>query len=198
MAARKRGSSLRSTYRKASELTREIAKLELAYTRQTLGQKSATTKKLKTLRGSLRAYKGSVTKKRKAQAARKGLSTAKRRAAARTGWEKRRASAAPAPSARALERGQTMPFLTADGIIRVWSPSASDRSKLARYWNPSIFDFLGTGSTASLEPFKGDSIYDEISDRRLRFITDPDVILEHADEFTFFELSFYKRREEAA
>lgn len=197
MTMLKRSGSLRSTQRKVAELRRVIANLERSHPK-TPRRKGAKTKKLKALRYSLRAYRGVITKKRKTQTARKGLSTAKRRAAASRGWEKRRASATRLPNVVASEADQTMPFLLPP-VIRVWPPDSADRSMLARYWNPVILSFLENGSTASLEAFKGKSIYDEISDRRLYFVTDPQVILEHVDSFTlFFEQSFYKRREEAA
>jgi hypothetical protein len=198
VTASKRSTSLRSAQRKVAARKSEIAELERSYTRATRGQKAAITKKLKATRNSLRAYRGVVTKKRNVQTARKGLSTAKRRAAARKGWEKRRASPARVPAALASESDQTMPFLVPP-VIRVWPPDSSDRSMVARYWNPVILSFLENGSTVSLEAFKGKSIFDEISDQRLYFVTDPQVILEHVDSFTlFFEQSFYKRREEAA
>ena len=86
-----------------------------------------------------------------------------------------------------------MPFLTAErGVVFVWPPLKSDRSKIGLHWN-AIDELLSNGSTDGLARLAGDSVYDEISGKRLPFVTDPALIIAHSDEFDF-GAAFYRDR----
>jgi hypothetical protein len=210
MAQTKRGSSPHTKRRHALqrivELETQQAKLERSRPR-TPGKKGAKTRALNALARQLRATRGQLTKARNAIAegattrtSAKRASVAKRSAAAKKGWATRRARAkraaipaAPEPIAVAsFER--FMPHLTEGGVIYV-NPLGSDRSVEGKHWN-AIRTYLETGRTDALDRFHDNSIFDAETGRRLPFITDPAVILEHEAEFDFGSTGFYKRREE--
>ena len=97
-------------------------------------------------------------------------------------------------NAKALQTGRSrkaIPFLTRAGVRYVWPPSKSDRAKVASQWNE--IDKLLSFKPTSFARFKNDSIYDEISEQRLRFVIDHDTIYAHSDEFDFGP-SFYRDR----
>ena len=81
------------------------------------------------------------------------------------------------------------------GVIYV-NPVGSDRSLVGKHWN-AIRRFLENRGTEALDRFDGQSIFDTESGRRLPFVTDPNVILEHEAELDLGP-GFYKRREEVA
>lgn len=87
-----------------------------------------------------------------------------------------------------------MPFLMQSGVVYV-NPLASDRSLVGKHWN-AIRTYLENGSTDALNRFEGKSMLDMETWRRLAFVTDPAIILEHEAEFDFGSAGFYKRREE--
>jgi hypothetical protein len=87
-----------------------------------------------------------------------------------------------------------MPHLTESGVIYV-NPLGTDRSLEGKHWN-AIRTYLETGRTDALDRFHDKSIFDAETGRRLPFVTDPAVILEHEAEFDFGSTGFYKRREE--
>ena len=89
-----------------------------------------------------------------------------------------------------------MPHVTESGVIYV-NPLGSDRSLEGKYWN-AVRTYLETGRTDALDRFRDKSIFDAETGRRLSFVTDPAVILEHEAEFDFGSTGFYKRREEVA
>lgn len=87
-----------------------------------------------------------------------------------------------------------MPFLTYEkGVVGVWPPSKDDRAKVGKFW--STVDRLLSNQPASFDQFESDTIYDEITGKRLTFVTDRDFIMTHSDEFNF-GLSFYRDRHE--
>ncbi len=192
-----------------SKLTAARAKLrELEALRETLqrsrprtrGKKAAKTRALNKLARRIPAAKGAVTKARKSIARakvsnnRKSASAFERRsAAAKRGWETRRARKAAATTAteRVFTTLKEMPFLTAGGVVMVWPPLAADRSKVGKFW--CEVDRLLSNVPASFEEFEGDSIFDEISGKRLAFVTDLDLIYAYSDEFVF-GLSIYRDR----
>jgi hypothetical protein len=210
MARGKRGSSPHSKYRRARERVAELearqAKLERSRPR-TPGKKGAKTRALNAIARQLRAARGQLTKARNAIAS--GASTrtltkraavAKRSAAAKKGWATRRArkkvAGTPAPSNPIVAAVFTrfMPFLTEGGVIYV-NPLGSDRSLVGKHWN-AIRLYLENGRTDALDRFQDKSILDTEKGRRLPFVTDPAIILEHEAEFDFGVTGFYKRREE--
>lgn len=211
MAQAKRGSSphtkRRHALQRVAELEARQAKLERSRPR-TPGKKGAKTRALNTVARQLRAARGMLTKARNAIA--KGASgrgtakraaTAKRSEAAKKGWATRRvrASAAtvPTPIAPFEPRGRAefMLFLSESGVIYV-NPVGSDRSLVGKHWD-AIRRFLENRGTEALDRFDGQSIFDTESGRRLPFVTDPNVILEHEAELDLGP-GFYKRREEIA
>jgi hypothetical protein len=210
MAQAKRGSSPHTKRRHAlqriSELETGQAKLERSRPR-TPGKKGAKTRALNAIARQLRAARGQLTKARNAIAAgaakltsAKRASVAKRSAAAKKGWATRRAQAKPVavPSApepiAAASFERFMPHLTESGVIYV-NPLGSDRSLEGKHWN-AIRAYLESGRTDALDRFQDKSIFDVETGRRLPFVTDPAVILEHEAEFDFGSTGFYKRREE--
>jgi hypothetical protein len=212
MGQAKRGSSPHTKRRHALqrivELETQQAKLERSRPR-TPGKKGAKTRALNALARQLRATRGQLTKARNAIAegaatrtSAKRASVAKRSAAAKKGWATRRARAkraaipaAPEPIAAAsFER--FMPHLTESGVIYV-NPLGTDRSLEGKHWN-AIRTYLENGRTDALDRFHDKSIFDAETGRRLPFVTDPAVILEHEAELDFGSTGFYKRREEVA
>jgi hypothetical protein len=210
MAQAKRGSSPHTKRRHAlqriSELETAQAKLERSRPR-TPGNKGAKTRGLNALARQIRAARSQLTKARNAIAegaakrtSAKHASVAKRSSAARKGWATRRAQARPVavPSApepiAAASFERFMPHLTESGVIYV-NPLGSDRSLEGKHWN-AIRTYLESGRTDALDRFQDKSIFDVETGRRLPFVTDPAVILEHEAEFDFGSTGFYKRREE--
>jgi len=201
VARPRNGTSAHTRYRRARE---HLAELESQYatierTRPTKsGKKGARTRALNSLLRRLRAARGQLTKARAAIAraasqrvTAKSLTKRKRSEAAKKGWATRRTrKAAPGTP------GLAMPFLTPAGVVYVWPPAKSDRSKIGAHWN-AIDNLLSTGSSDLLGPFAGDAIYDEISGRRLPFVTDPTIIIAHSDEFEF-GAAFYRDRYQVA
>lgn len=209
MAARKRGTSPHTKRRHAlhriGELAAQQGKLERTRPR-TPGKKGAKTRALNAIARQLSAARVALTKARKAiakAASQKVISkraaTEKRSEAAKKGWATRRARArapvAPAPITPLEARGHAefMPFLTTNGVVYV-NPVGSDRGLVGKHWN-AIRCFLENQGTDLLDRFAGQSIFDTESGRRLRFVTDPHVILEHEAELELGP-GFYKRREE--
>jgi hypothetical protein len=199
MARPRNGTSPHTRYRRARErvsaFENQYAKLERTRPRAR-GKKSARTRALNELARRIGAARGQLTKARNAiaqgartRAAVRLNARQKRREAAKRGWETRRVPKT------APDHGKVIPFVTMAGVVYVWPPAKSDRSKVGSYWN-AIGTFLSTGSSASLDRFNGDSIYDEISEKRLPFVTDPAFIIAHNEEYDF-GAGFYKRRSEA-
>jgi hypothetical protein len=212
MAHAKRGSSpdtkRRHALQRIVELETQQAKLERSRPR-TPGKKGAKTRALNAIAGQLRAARGQLTKARNAiasaaakRSSAKRVSIGKRSTAAKKGWVTRRArtkvAAIPAPSnpIAAADFTRFMPFLTEAGVIYV-NPLGSDRSLVGKHWN-AIRTYLENGRTDALDRFQDKSIFDSETGRRLPFVTNPAVILEHEAEFDFGSTGFYKRREEVA
>lgn len=158
---------------------------------RTRGKKGAKTRALNKLDGQIRAAKGQLTKARKA-IAREAASrtthtlTAKQRRseAAKKGWEKRRASKG------ASRVGDVWQHLLPDGRTTTVVLDKSDSSLEGLYWN--AFE-EARGGKRDLWLFAGLSVFDLDGQRRYPFVTDLDVISEHADEIDFGP-GFYKRR----
>jgi hypothetical protein len=212
MGRAKRGSSPHTKRRHALqrivELETQQAKLERSRPR-TPGKKGAKTRALNAIALQLRAARGQLTKARNAIASGAAKHTsairaavAKRSAAAKKGWATRRARAKRVAIPSALEPiaatgfERFMPHLTENGVIYV-NPLGSDRSLEGKHWN-AIRTYLENGRTDALDRFQDRSILDVETGRRLPFVTDPAVILEHEAEFDFGSTGFYKRREEVA
>ncbi len=203
MAARKLSPHTGRRHALARLADLEASRDAVARTRpRTRGKKAAKTRALNKLARQISAAKGQLTKALNAiaQAARTGsarMSAAKqkRSAAAKKGWAARRArQASPPPIQAAAASGKAIPFLTREkGVVGVWPPSRDDRSKVGKYW--SSVDRLLSNLPASFEQFEGDSIFDEISGKRLPFVTELNLIYAHSDEY-LFGLSFYRDRHE--
>lgn len=207
MAARKRGSSPQSRYRRARErvsgLEAQYAKLECSRPR-TSGKKGAKTKALNKLGRQLSAARGWATKTRNAIAqvkreavSSKSLAKQKRSEAARKGHAARRARTITVPVSEtaplAAPSEQTMPFLAPDGLIRVL-PLGNDRKLVGKYWH-AVRGYLENRQTFELMVLEGESIYDALRQQRLPFVTDLQTILEHEAAFDFGASGFYKRRD---
>ncbi len=197
MQRMKRGTSPHTRRRHALQNLADLAAQQTKLQRlrpRTRGKKAARTRALNQVARKISAARGQLTKARNAIARASRVHTSKkitekqkRSAAAHRGWAKRHAQKAkPAPAS-----ARTIPHLTAAGIQDVWPPSAVDRSKEGSYWNE--VDSLLSNRLASFARFEGASIYDEISDQRLPFITDVDTILAFSDYFHFGE-GFYRDR----
>jgi hypothetical protein len=211
MAQAKRGSSPHTKRRHALQRIADLEARQATLERskpQTPGKKGAKTRALNTIARQLRAARGQLTKARTgiATGASKRTSTqrstaTKRSEAAKKGWATRRARATPAatPSATKPDAGASfarfMPFLTESGVVYV-NPVGSDRSLVGKHWN-AIRRYLENRGAEALDRFDGQGIFDTESGRRLPFVTDPNVILEHEAELDLGP-GFYKRREEVA
>jgi hypothetical protein len=202
MASHKPSPHTRYRHARARLADLEAARAVLERLRpRTSGKKAAKTRALNDLARKIPAAKGVLTKARNAiaQAATahtsgKRIARQKRSEAAKKGWATRRARKAPLPPVTAHGSHQALPFLTEEhGVVGVWPPSKDDRSKVGRYWG--IVDRLLSNQSASFARFEGGSIYDEISRKRLPFVTDPDIIMAHSDEY-LFGLSIYRDRHE--
>lgn len=156
---------------------------------RTRGKKAAKTRALNQLARKIRAAKGRLTKARNAIArdaaqhkAAKAIARQKRSAAAKKGWAKRRGTASePATSHAIWHGGRPMRFLEErNGIavqIVVNPPDRADRSAIGSYWH-AVGVFRDNGSTALLHRFDDRTIYDELQQKRLPFVTDPTLLLE--------------------
>ena len=82
-----------------------------------------------------------------------------------------------------------MPFLTRVGVIYV-DPVLGERSQVGAYWN-AVEAYLNDGSTAELRKFNRRSIFDTLSGKQRRFITDESIIIDYNDQFHFGS-AFYK------
>jgi hypothetical protein len=195
MAARK--PSPHTRYRRAratlADLQAQFAKIERTRPR-TRGKKAARTRTLNKLARQIPAAKGLLTKARNAiaKAARVGTSSAstarrKRSEAAKKGWAKRRAPR----GASAI--GDIWQHLLPDGTTTTLVLDKSDSSLEGLYWN-AYGDALA--GKRDLWEFTGCSVFDLDRQQRFPFVTDLDVIAEHADEIDFGP-GFYKRRSEA-
>ena len=194
MAQAKRGASPHTKYRHArkrfAELEAQQAKLERSKPRSP-GKRGAKTRALNKLDGQIRAAKGQLTKARKA-IAREAASrtthtlTAKQRRseAAKKGWAKRRAGKG------ASRVGDIWQHLLPDGRTTTVVLDKSDSSLEGLYWN--AFEDA-RGGKRDLWVFAGLSVFDLDGQRRYPFVTDLDLISEHADEIDFGP-GFYKRR----
>jgi len=202
MAARKTGTSPHARYRRARKHLSDLEALQTTLERsrpRTSGKKGAKTRALNKLTRRVAAARGQLTKARnaiaRAASERVAAETAvkrKRSEATKKGWAARRARAqvpAPVPPSSGL----FMPFLTKDGVVYV-NPVGSDRTLVGRYWH-YVRVFLETGKADGLTHFESQRIFDAETRRTLPFVTDTNVILEHADEIDF-GASFYKRRDE--
>lgn len=165
---------------------------------RTSGKKAAKTRALNELSREIRVARGLLTKARNAIAhgrpqiaAAKESAGRKRSEAAKNGWTTRRARIA----AQRILPNLTIPFLTSTGVVDVWPPLKDDRAKVGSYWS-AVDNLLSTGSRAALAPFVGEAVDDQISGKRLQFVTDPTIIVFHSDEFDF-GASFYRDRRKA-
>jgi hypothetical protein len=205
MASRKPSPHTRYRHARARLADLEAARAALERLRpRTSGKKAAKTRALNDLARSIPAAKGLLTKARNAIAravaahtSGKRIARQKRSEAAKKGWATRlarKALPAPLPPVAVPGSHQALPFLTEEnGVVGVWPPSKDDRSKVGRYWG--IVDRLLSNQSASFARFEGDSIYDEVSQKRLPFVTDPDVIMARSDEY-LFGLSIYRDHHE--
>jgi hypothetical protein len=197
MARPKNGKSVHSLYRHArerlAELEAQSATLERSRPR-TPGKRGSKTRALNALARQIRAAHGQLTKARKAVAvaARERVAaqrtvTRKRSAAAKQGWRKRREH--PRPSAA----GDIWQHLVPDGATITVVLDKSDSSLEGKYWNAYTAALEGT---RDLRDFEGRSVFDLDRQRRFPFVTNLNVIAQHADEIDFGP-GFYKRRNEA-
>jgi ribosomal protein S20 len=205
MAAHKPSPHTRYRHARVRLADLEVLRDKLERSRpRTRGKKAAKTRQLNTLARQIPAARGLLTKARNAIAkaassrtTHKRTASQKRSDAAKRGWSTRRAgkvSPAPAAPATTTGSGKALPFLTYEtGVVGVWPPSKDDRSKLGKYWGS--VDRLLSNEPVSFDRFEDGSIYDEISGKRLPFITDRDFILAHSDEFNF-GLTIYRDRHE--
>lgn len=195
MAARK--VSAHTNYRHARARLAELEALRegLLRTRpRTRGKKSAKTRASNKLKRQISAAKGMLTKARNAiaKAARVKKSDSstdkqKRSAAAKKGWAKRRA-------ARSASRvGDIWQHLLPDGTTTTVVLDKGDSSLEGIYWNAYADALAGK---RDLWEFTGASVFDLDRQQRFPFVTDLDVIAQHADEIDFGP-GFYKRRNEA-
>ncbi|MFY9719284.1 MAG: hypothetical protein WAK16_06510 [Candidatus Cybelea sp.] len=161
---------------------------------RTPGKKGAKTRALNRLSGQIRAAKGQLTKARNAIAreaatrtAHKDAAKQRRSEAAKKGWAKRRA----AQGASGI--GDIWQHLLPDGKTTPVTLDPSDSSLEGKYWN-AYED--AAGGKRDLREFDGRSVFDLDRQQRFPFVTDLNVIGEHADEIDFGP-GFYKRRSDA-
>lgn len=194
MAARKLSphTGRRHALARIADLETSRAALERSRPR-TRGKKAAKTRTLNKLKRQISAAKGLLTKARNAiaRAARtrtSGTSAAKqkRSEAAKKGWTKRRVP-------RASQAGDVWQHLLPDGTTTTVVLDKSDSSLEGHYWN--AFEDARAGKR-DLWEFTGLSVFDFDRQQRFPFVTDLDVIAEHADEIDFGP-GFYKRRSDA-
>ncbi len=161
---------------------------------RTRGKKGAKTRALNKLLRQIPAAKGQVTKARNAiaQAARTrttSMSAAKqkRSESAKKGWAKRRAAKG------ASRIGDVWQHLLPDGTTTAVVLDKGNSSLEGLYWN-AYGDALA--GKRDLWEFEALSVFDLDRQHRFPFVTDLDVIAEHADEIDFGP-GFYKRRSDA-
>jgi hypothetical protein len=161
---------------------------------RTPGKKGAKTRALNRLSGQIRAAKGQLTKARNAIAreaatrtAHKDAAKQRRSEAAKKGWAKRRA----AQGASGI--GDIWQHLLPDGTTTTVVLDRADSSLEGLYWN-AYGDALA--GKRDLWEFQGLSVFDLGRQQRFPFVTDLDLIAEHADEIDFGP-GFYKRRNES-
>lgn len=192
MAAPKRSPHTRRRHAldRLTSLEAHRDKLERSKPR-TPGKKGAKTRALNKLLRQIRAAKGQVTKARNAiareAAARSSHMRAakqKRSEAAKKGWAKRRA-------AKGTSRiGDVWQHLLPDGTTTTVVLDNADSSLEGLYWN-AYGDALA--GKRDLWEFQGLSVFDLDRQQRFPFVTDLNLIAEHADEIDFGP-GFYKRR----
>jgi hypothetical protein len=176
----------------------QLAGLETSYAAlegsrpRTRGKKAAKTRGLNKLKRRVSAAKGLLTKAKNAIAretasrnSQKHAAKQKRSEAARKGWAKRRVP-------RASQTGDVWQHLLPDGTTTTVVVDEADSSLEGLYW--SAFEDARAGKR-DLWEFKGLSVFDLDRQRRFPFVTDLDVIAEHAEEIDFGP-GFYKRRSE--
>jgi hypothetical protein len=174
-------------------LEAQLAALERKRPR-TRGKKAARTRALNKLARQVRAARGRVTRARNAiaRAARTrtsstNLAKQKRSEAAKKGWAKRRA-------VKGTSRiGDVWRHLLPDGTTTTVVLDNADSSLEGLYWN-AYGDALA--GKRDLWEFKTLSVFDLDRQQRFPFVTDLDLIAEHADEIDFGP-GFYKRRSDA-
>jgi hypothetical protein len=173
-----------------ADLEAQFAALERKRPR-TRGKKAAGTRALNKLGRQISAAKGQVTKARNAiaRAARTrtsstSLAKQKRSEAAKKGWAKRRAAKG------ASRIGDVWQHLLPDGTTTTVVLDTADSSLEGLYWN-AYGDALA--GKRDLWEFQSLSVFDLDRQQRFPFVTDLDLIAEHADEIDFGP-GFYKRR----
>jgi hypothetical protein len=176
-----------------AELEPSRAALDRARPR-TRGKRAAKTRALNKLKRQISAAKGLLTKARNAIACDARTSTSrtsaakqKRSEAAIKGWAKRRAAKGASRS------GDIWQHLLPDGKTTPVTLDTSDSSLEGKYWNAYE---EARGRTRDLSAFDGLSVFDLDRQQRYPFVTDLDIIAEHADEIDFGP-GFYKRRSDA-
>lgn len=192
MAAHKRSPHTKYRHARASLADLEAARAALERTRpRTRGKKAAKTRALNKFARQIRAAKGLLTKARNtiAREAAAGSShkrevKQKRSEAAKKGWAKRRA---PKGASRI---GDVWQHLLPDGTTTTVVLDKADSSLEGLYWNAYADALAGK---RGLWAFTGLSVFDLDRQQRFPFVTDLDVIAEHADEIDFGP-GFYKRR----
>jgi hypothetical protein len=167
---------------------------------RTRGKKAAKTRTLNKIARQIPAAKGLLTKARNAiaEAARGRKSPVsdakeKRSEAARKGWAKRRAPSAANVASTASAVGDIWQHLLPDGATTTVVLDKADSSLEGLYWN--AFEDARAGKRGLWE-FTNLSVLDLDRQRRFPFVTDLNVIAEHADEIDFGP-GFYKRRSDA-
>ncbi len=197
MARPRNGASASTQYRRRRD---RLADLEAQYEKltrsrpRTSSKKGAKTRALNRLLRRIRAARGLLTKARNAIAqaagqrlAAKRTTTRKRSVAAKRGWKKRR-------SLNRLDlSGDIWQHLRPDGSTITVVLDKNDSSLEGTFWNAYTAALEGK---RDLRSFEGRSVFDLDRQRRFPFVTDLNVIAEHADEIDFGP-GFYKRRNEA-
>ncbi|MCL5258698.1 MAG: hypothetical protein M1314_03025 [Firmicutes bacterium] len=197
MTPRKAGTSPHTRYRRARKRLSDLEVLKATLERsrpRTPGKKGAKTRALNKLTRRVSAARGQVTKARNViaraaseRAAVKNAVKYKRSEAATKGWAKRRVGERIAPF------GDHWQHLRPDGTTITVVVDKTDSSLEGKYWNMYGVALDGKGD---LRYFEGLSVFDFDRQRRFPFVTDLDVIAQHADEIDFGP-GFYKRRNEA-
>lgn len=194
MAARKVSPHTHYRHARARLAALESARAALERTRpRTRGKKAAKTRKLNELTRKIPAAKGLLTKARNAiaraarvRSSKAGAARQKRSDAAKRGWSKRR-------TAKGASRiGDIWQHLLPDGTTTTVVLDKGDSSLEGLYWN--AFEDARAGKR-DLWEFTGLSVFDLDRQQRFPFVTDLDVIAEHADEIDFGP-GFYKKRNE--
>lgn len=174
----------RRSLKRLVELEAQRAKLERTHPRKR-GKKATKTRQLRKLGRRIAAAKGQLTRalraiaqgaveKKKARAAERQ----RRSAAAKRGWRKHKPRVETPPSSERIPR---VWFLEQQGDevkrIKVAPPLREDRVAIAKHRH-AVGVFRENGSTELLKQFEGRSIYDALQNKRIRFVTDPILLLE--------------------